>query len=207
MAKNESKKDGPKKSKADGAGAADAGAPVKTKSTGGGKNKSSAKAAKGGADKKDAGKKKDAKKAKAKAKAMEPSPVKTGKGASVEEVGAKFVEMFNASGMNPPEKEIWAALYNKQCRSIEGGGMNMAWDGLKAMKRKAEHWYEQNTLNSVKIEGPYVGATGFGVKYTVDITCKQSGDRMTASEFGFYTVKNGKVVQEEFMGLKPGAAS
>ncbi len=203
MAKNESKKDGPKKSKTGAAGAAESSAPVKTKGAGGGKKKSDAKAAKGSPGK--GGKKKDGKKAKA--KAMEPTPVKTGKGDSVEQVAAKFVEMFRAAGMNPPEEAIWKALYHKQCRSIEGAGMNMAWDGLKAMKGKAEWWYANNTLNSVKIEGPFVGATGFGVRYTVDVTCKQSGDRTTMSEIGLYTVKNGKVVQEEFMGLSTGAAS
>lgn len=175
----------------------------KTKSAGGKKksaSEASAKKGKSGA-KKNAGKKKTSKKS----RSMEPTPVKTGKGASVGEVASKFMEMFRASGTNPPEHEIWKALFHKQCRSIEGGGMNMAWEGLKAMRGKADWWYSQNTLNGVQTEGPYIGATGFGVKYTVDVTCKESGKRSTMTELGFYTVKNGKVVQEEFMGLAPGA--
>lgn len=150
--------------------------------------------------KKKGGAKKAGDKKKSKAKSMEPVPVKTGKGASVAEVAGKFMELFTAAGMNPPEEQIWKALYHKQCRSIEGA-MGMAWDGLKAMKGKADWWYSQNTLNSVKTEGPFVGATGFGVKYTVDVTCKESGERTMMSEIGLYTVKNGKIVQEEFMAL------
>lgn len=157
-------------------------------------------ASKKSGSKKSTGTKKDAKKAKAKAKALEPVAIKSGKGASVGEVAGKFMEMFAAAGLNPPEEQIWKALYHKQCRSIEGA-MGMAWDGLKAMKGKAEWWYSQNTLNSVKTEGPFVGATGFGVKYTVDVTCKESGERTMMSEMGLYTVKNGKIVQEEFMAL------
>ena len=39
----------------------------------------------------------------------------------------------------------------------------------------------------------------FVVQYDADVTDKNSKKRMQLSEVGVYTVKNGKIVQEEFL--------
>ena len=48
-------------------------------------------------------------------------------------------------------------------------------------------------------EGPYVGATGFSVKFRMDIKDNSTGRRTIMEEIGVYTVFNGKIIQEEFM--------
>lgn len=150
------------------------------------------KAAKSGKSK---GAKKGAKKAK-KADTLAPKPVKSGKGATPAEVGAGLVAMVKAGA---PEKEIWDKYFSRKFVSIEGG-MGQAWHGRAAAQAKADWWYSAHKVHSVEAEGPYIGATGFGVRFIVDIEDLATGNRMKGDEFGFYTVKNGKVIQEEFMG-------
>lgn len=139
------------------------------------------------------GEKKARKKAARKAASLAPIPVKAGKGAPVGEVASQFVQMFNAQPGN--DKAIWDALFHKKFTSTEGG---MVWDGRKAVQAKADDFNAKHTVHSCLCEGPYTGTTGFGVKYTVDMTLKENGQRMQMTELAFYKVKNGKVVEEEF---------
>ena len=57
----------------------------------------------------------------------------------------------------------------------------------------------EHTLHGASAEGPYIGATGFAVKFRVDVTENASGKRLLMEEVGVYTVENGKIVREEFM--------
>lgn len=144
--------------------------------------------------------KKGAKKAAAKGASLAPTMLKAGKGASVGEVAGQFVQMFNAQPAN--EKAIWDALFHKKFASVEGG---MVWEGRKAVQAKSDDFYAKNDVHSCTCEGPYVGSTGFGVRFNVDMTDKASGQRVQMSELAVYTVKNGKVVEEQFYyGGRPG---
>jgi hypothetical protein len=149
---------------------------------------------------KGSGKKKDEKKGKkggSKADKLAPRPIGTGKGATPEEIGTDLVAMVNGGTKEP---EIWAKWFSPKLVSIEGGQMNMAWHGMKAVKSKADWWYSTHKVHSMRAEGPYVGATGFGVRFHVDVEETESGKRWQGDELAFYSVLNGKVVQEEFMG-------
>lgn len=44
------------------------------------------------------------------------------------------------------------------------------------------------------------------MRYTMDVEEIESGKRWQGDELAFYTVKNGKVVQEEFMGKAMGGS-
>lgn len=157
------------------------------KKTGG--KKPAAKSAKGSA-KKPAGKK-PAKKA-----SMKPKKVSTGKGATPKEIGEAVVAHVNA--MAAPDKELWKKYFHKNFTSIEGTGD--AWTGMKAVEAKCQAWMDAHTVHSCKATGPFVGGTGFSVEYDMDVEAKDgSMPRMQMKEVGVYTVKNGKVVQEEFM--------
>ena len=164
------------------------------------KNKPDAKRGKPKAAKKKAAKKKasekSAKKKPGKKQSLDPKPVKSGKGPTPGEVGAAVVEMVRAGA---PEEEIWAKWFSPKLVSIEGG-MGQAWHGRKAVKAKAAWWYGAHKVHSIEADGPFVGATGFGVRYTIDAEEIESGNRFKGDELAFYTVKNGKVIQEEFMG-------
>ena len=48
-------------------------------------------------------------------------------------------------------------------------------------------------------EGPFLGSSGFAVRYRMQYKVRASGEIKTMSEVGVYTVQNGKIVREEFM--------
>lgn len=151
------------------------------------------------ASKKAAGKKtgkKVAKKSGAKKASLAPRPIGSGRGASAAEVGAGVIAMVQAGA---PEGEIWAKWFSPKIVSIEGG-MGQAWHGKAAVRSKCDWWYSAHKVHSFQAEGPYVGATGFAAKYILDVEEIATGKRWKGDEMAFYTVKNGKVVQEEFMG-------
>lgn len=131
---------------------------------------------------------------KASAKALAPKPVKTGKGHTPGELGAVVVAHVNKMGN---DAELWKNHFHPGFVSIEGQGL--AWKGRKAVQKKCEEWIAAHQVHACKASGPFVGATGFGVLYDMDVEVKATGQRMKMQEVGVYTVKNGKVVQEEFM--------
>lgn len=150
------------------------------------RSEKSSKKVKGGATKKG--------KAKKKKTVAAPKPVKTGKGANPLELGTALVQMVREGKFEPND-----ALWSPKFSSIEGHGVAMEWAGKKAVRAKNSGWYEQNTIHGVTVEGPFVGATGFAVKFLMDIEEKGTGSRKTMQEVGVYTIKNGKIVREEFM--------
>jgi len=127
---------------------------------------------------------------------LDPVPVNTGKGATPAEIGASLVTMFNNGEMDKIEKKWWN---NDEIVSIEGVGVSLAWIGEKAVRAKGAEWMADNQIHGASAEGPYVGATGFAVKFVMDVTTKSTGERRTMTEIGVYTVEDGKIVIEEFM--------
>ena len=54
-------------------------------------------------------------------------------------------------------------------------------------------------VHSFTAKGPFVAHDRFVVQYDADVTEKNSKKRFQLSEIGVYTVKNGKIVREEFL--------
>jgi len=124
---------------------------------------------------------------------LAPRDVATGAGASAREIGSSLVEMFNRGQLREVE-EMW---WSPRITSIEG--MGQAWDGRAAVEGKNAWWAQTNRMVSGSAEGPYVGATGFSVKFHLEVEDKNTGQRTIMDEIGVYTVEDGKIVQEEFM--------
>jgi hypothetical protein len=121
-----------------------------------------------------------------------PTRISTGPGASPEELGKQLV-----TGFNKGQYEVNTRLWSPKMVCIEGGGM--VWSGMKNVQAKNASWWEGNLVLGASADGPYVGSTGFAVKFKMDVEDKSSGRRTIMEEIGVYTVKNGKIVQEEFM--------
>lgn len=80
---------------------------------------------------------------------------------------------------------------------MEGGSAESA--GLEAIKGKHDWWFNAHEVHSSKVEGPFFhGPDRFGVIFEMDVTNKESKQRMQMRELGVYTVKDGKIVREEF---------
>ncbi len=97
-----------------------------------------------------------------------------------------------------PEAPLWDKHFCPDCVSVEGDGT--AAEGRAAMDAKCEWFYNAMTMHSLEVMGPFYGATGFSVHYKIDMEAKDgSMPRSVMHEVGVYTVKDGKVVREEFM--------
>lgn len=116
------------------------------------------------------------------------------------QVGKKLVELCNA-GKN---MEAVETLYAPNVVSIEVHGMPempARMEGIDAVRKKGEWWDENHTVHSGEAQGPYPHGDRFIVRFVYEVTPKQgpmAGKRMKMDEAGLYTVKDGKIVQEEF---------
>ena len=135
------------------------------------------------------------KKSAARSAGPKPKAVKTGGGASLQDVARDLIAFFNAHDDASVQKRLWSPAIE----SIEGHGVSMLWKGKAACKAKSDDWMSKHRIHSAHAEGPYLGATGFAVKFRMDVETIETGERMEMEEIGVYTVKNGKIVREEFM--------
>jgi hypothetical protein len=115
-----------------------------------------------------------------------------------EEVAQKVVELVR--------KQAWYealdTLYDNDIVSVEArtsDGSSPETRGIKGVRGKVDWWLENMQVHSFKASGPFVAHDRFVVQYDADVTDKNSKKRMQLSEVGVYTVKNGKIVREEFL--------
>lgn len=124
-----------------------------------------------------------------------PFPVHTGPGSKPLELGTALVRCFNEG----KEHEVWEKLWSPDVVSCEGFGVEMEWRGRAANIAKNEGWSQRHILHGARAQGPFVGATGFAVRYEIDLEEKATGNRWRFDEVGVYTVRDGAIVREEFM--------
>ena len=98
-------------------------------------------------------------------------------------------------------------LYSPRIVSIEPVGdenMPAEMSGLDAIRQKHQWWDENNEVHSAKVNGPFIGENQFAVEYDFETTFKPTGQRSRMIEMALYTVKDGKIVREEFFYNVPG---
>jgi len=116
------------------------------------------------------------------------------------EVGKKLVELVRKG------KAIDAinSLYSPNIVSIEAEespAIPRRTEGLAKVKGKNEWWEKNHEVHRGEAEGPWPHGDRFIVHFKFDVTAKagpMAGKRMNLDEAGLYTVKDGKIVQEEF---------
>jgi hypothetical protein len=70
--------------------------------------------------------------------------------------------------------------------------------GIKAIRAKNEWFGQNNEVHSLQIDGPFLGQDQFALRMTIDLTQKFDNKRVKMTEMALYTVKDGKIVKEEF---------
>jgi len=101
-------------------------------------------------------------------------------------------------------REAMDTLYHPDIVSIEAMSppdKSARTDGIAGVRAKADWWEQNHTIHSAKVEGPWPHGDRFIVRFAFEVTPKEgpmAGKRITIDEAGLYTVKNGKVVHEEF---------
>lgn len=99
-------------------------------------------------------------------------------------------------------------LYSPKIVSVESVGnaeMPAEMTGIDAVRRKNQWWMENNEVHATEVNGPFVGEGQFAVQYTFDATFRPTGKRARLSEMALYTVKDGKIVRDQFFYNAPGA--
>ena len=117
---------------------------------------------------------------------------------STEEVAEKVVELVR--------QQAWYkaldTLYDKDIVSVEASaseGESAEKRGIDQVRGKIDWWLNAMEVHSFTAKGPFVAHDRFVVQYDADVTEKNSKKRFQLSEVGVYTVKNGKIVREEFL--------
>ena len=112
---------------------------------------------------------------------------------TTEEVAKKVVELVR--------KQAWYealdTLYDKEIVSVEATAPEGR--GKEAVRGKIDWWVNAVEVHSFKASEPFVAHDRFVVQYDADVTEKESKQRRQITEVGVYTVKDGKIVREEFL--------
>ncbi len=101
------------------------------------------------------------------------------------------------------EADALATLYASDVVSVEAvtmeGGMDRVFTGLEALKGKHAWWNANTEMHAFSVDGPFFHDDDrFGLIFEIDVTMKDSGQRMQMKELAIYTVQDGKIVREEF---------
>lgn len=97
-------------------------------------------------------------------------------------------------------------FYDEKIVSLEAQGSDelpARMEGLEAVRGKNSWWYDNHEVHASSASGPYCGQREdqFGALFEMDVTFKPSGERSKLTEIALYTVRDGKIVQEEFWYL------
>ena len=119
---------------------------------------------------------------------------------SAMEVGKKLVALCQQGQFLEAVDQLYSPnIVSIEAMSAPGGSARV--DGLAAVKAKGDWWFQNHEIHSAKAEGPWPNGDRFIVRFSFDVTPKvgpMAGKRFQMEEAGLYTVKDGKVVQEEF---------
>ena len=114
---------------------------------------------------------------------------------SVRTVAKQFVEWCR-QGKN---FDVMRTLYAPSIVSVEGDGKQTS--GQQPVIKKSEDWVSDKTFHGETVAGPFYNGANpdqFVVYFTLDITPKATGKRITLEEVAVYTVKDGKITREQF---------
>ena len=113
---------------------------------------------------------------------------------STTDVARNFTDALKAQDY-PKAESYWA----EDVVSIENmDGPMQRLEGRQAVHGKGEWWFGAHEVHSITVSGPFVNGDQFALGLKMDVTQKESGQRIQMDEVGLYTVKNGKVSEERF---------
>lgn len=113
------------------------------------------------------------------------------------EIANRLVELCR-QGRND---EALNTLYAADAVSVEAmpmQGMDREQKGLEAIRRKGEWWVANHEVHKSSVTGPWPHGDRFIVGFAWEVTHKPSGQRIAMDEAALYTVRDGKIVREEF---------
>jgi hypothetical protein len=118
---------------------------------------------------------------------------------TTEEIGKELVSLSQqGKGLEAVDR-----LYDEKVVSIEaqgGDALPQRMEGIESVRGKNAWWYDNLEVHASTAAGPYCGhrEDQFGAHFEMDVTFKPAGERQKLMEIALYTVKNDKIVEEEF---------
>jgi len=122
---------------------------------------------------------------------------------STMDIAGKMVELCK-QGKND---EAVTTLFAADAVSVEAGappGGVRETVGIPGIRAKGDWWRDNHEIHSGSVTGPWPHDDRYIVGFRYDVTFKPTGQRMVMDEVGLYTVKDGKIVREEFFYAMPG---
>lgn len=114
---------------------------------------------------------------------------------TVQEVAQPFTALVGEGKFEEAMKQFYA----ESIESVEAsGGEGSVVRGMEAIHAKAAWWEANHTMHSIQVKGPFPSGDKFAVLMMLDITYKPENKRFTMEEVAVYTVKDGKIVHEQF---------
>ncbi|MBI1340120.1 nuclear transport factor 2 family protein [bacterium] len=119
-------------------------------------------------------------------------------GETVKSVAERLVKYCKEGKEAQGLKELYAPdAVSVEAMAPPGGKART--EGLAGIKGKHDWWNGAHTIHSTTVEGPFMhGRNRFGVIFSMDVTNKQSKERIQMKELAIYTVRQGKISKEEF---------
>ena len=120
---------------------------------------------------------------------------------SLKTVANQFVELCR-QGKN---FDVMRTLYAPDIVSVEGDGKETAGQG--PVIKKSEDWVSDKTFNGETVAGPFFNGANpdqFAVYFTLDVTPKATGKRITLEEVGVYTVNKDDKITARAVLLRRG---
>lgn len=121
------------------------------------------------------------------------------------EIGKRLVELCRQG----KHLEAVETLYAPEIVSVEAFGneqMPQRKEGIAAIREKNKGWLAAHEIHSNEVTGPWPHGDRFIVGMKMDVTAKSgemAGKRMTFDEAALYTVRDEKIVKEEFFYAMP----
>lgn len=69
--------------------------------------------------------------------------------------------------------------------------------GIEEIRESGRGFAGENEIHGFDVEGPFVGRNQFAVRFSIDTTSIQTGNRMTIRKLDLYTVDDGSIVRSE----------
>jgi ketosteroid isomerase-like protein len=113
------------------------------------------------------------------------------------EIGKKLVEFCKQNENLKAVNELYAdEILSLESMTAPGGSDQV--QGIEAIRRKNKQWEDEMEVHEMDVQGPFPLGDRFAVHFKFDATERKNNKRMKMEEVGLYTVKNGKIVKEEF---------
>ena len=112
----------------------------------------------------------------------------------VHAIAHDMVAMTKAGDFHIGEK-YWA----DDVVSIEAAPGPMARvEGRDAVMAKSAWWYGAHEVHGTTTAGPFINGDRIAIHWTMDVTNKEAGQRIQMDEVALSTIRDGRIVEEQF---------